>query len=99
MAPHCVSTRLPTRRSTPNVQPETRKCLAGFGMPQDEAEQRRRTTTRRACSQIHEEPKNADGIRPRFPPSVPDGPRRRVPRRPGAAPSADMRKQGLTRDL
>jgi hypothetical protein len=28
MAPHCVSTIHPTRRSTPDVQPETRKCLA-----------------------------------------------------------------------
>jgi hypothetical protein len=36
MAPHCVSTIRPTRRSTPDIQPETRKCSLGLG---DAAEQ------------------------------------------------------------
>jgi hypothetical protein len=31
MAPHCVRTIRPTRRSTPDVQPETRKRFGGFG--------------------------------------------------------------------
>jgi hypothetical protein len=30
MAPHCVRTFHPTRRSTPDIQPETGKCLAGY---------------------------------------------------------------------
>jgi hypothetical protein len=31
MAPHCVRTIRPTRRSTPDVQPETGKRSTGFG--------------------------------------------------------------------
>jgi hypothetical protein len=31
MAPHCVRTIRPTRRSTPDIQPETGKRSTGFG--------------------------------------------------------------------
>jgi hypothetical protein len=32
IAPHCVRTIRPTRRSTPDVQPETGKRRTGFGI-------------------------------------------------------------------
>jgi hypothetical protein len=33
MAPHCVRAIRPTRRSTPDIQPETGKRSTGFGNP------------------------------------------------------------------
>jgi hypothetical protein len=81
MAPHCVRTIRPTRRTTPDVQPETGKRSTGFGECRTTtAEPRQRTITRLACNQIDEEPKiwgRDDGGRrktlPREIPAVQEG--------------------------
>jgi hypothetical protein len=58
MAPHCVRTIRATRRSTPDVQPETGKRSTGFGIAAERgAEPRRRTIIRLACNQIDEDPR------------------------------------------
>jgi hypothetical protein len=56
MAPHCVGTIRPTRRSTPISNPKRGNALPASGMPPDDGRTAPAHIVRLACNQIGEEP-------------------------------------------